>query len=94
MQHFPIFVDTANRRVVLAGGGEAALAKLRLLLKTQARITVFAERPVPDILTWAAEGRVTLVPRAFAPGDAAGALLAYAATEDAVEDARVAELDV
>ena len=92
MQHFPIFVDTANRRVVLAGGGEAALAKLRLLLKTQARITVFAESAAPDILTWAAEGRVTLVPRAFAPGDAAGALLAYAATEDAVEDARVAAL--
>ena len=36
MQHFPIFLDLARRRVVLAGGGAAALAKLRLLLKTEA----------------------------------------------------------
>ncbi|MEM9846087.1 MAG: NAD(P)-dependent oxidoreductase, partial [Pseudomonadota bacterium] len=45
MQHFPIFVALAGRRVTLSGGGEAALAKLRLLLKTEAHITVFSSDP-------------------------------------------------
>ncbi|MEL6934930.1 MAG: NAD(P)-dependent oxidoreductase, partial [Pseudomonadota bacterium] len=37
MKHFPIFVALEGRRVVLSGGGEAAVAKLRLILKTEAR---------------------------------------------------------
>ena len=40
MRHFPIFLDLAGRRVVLSGGGAAALAKLRLILKTAAHVTV------------------------------------------------------
>ena len=29
MKHFPIFTAVEGRRIVLAGGGEAALAKLK-----------------------------------------------------------------
>ena len=88
MQHFPIFVSLAGRRVVVAGGTEAAVAKLRLLMKTEAHLTVFAEAPDPQITDWAAEGRLTLVRRALAPGDALCAVLAYGAAEDSREDAR------
>ena len=92
MKHFPIFTAVEGRRIVLAGGSEAALAKLRLLLKTEARISVFAPEPAPEILAWAEAGRLTLAQRPMAPGDAICAVLAYAATEDAAEDARVAAL--
>lgn len=92
MRHFPIFLDLRGKRVVLAGGGEAALAKLRLILKSEARITVFATDPAPQITTWALERKLTLIPRAFGPGDAMCAALAYAASEDDAEDARVAVL--
>ena len=88
MQHFPIFVALAGRRVVLSGGGEAALAKLRLLLKTEAHLTVFAPDASHEIVAWAAEGRLALVRRRMEPGDATCAVLFYAADEDAVEDAR------
>ncbi|MEM7489412.1 MAG: NAD(P)-dependent oxidoreductase, partial [Pseudomonadota bacterium] len=37
MNHFPVFLALAGRRVLVAGGGDAAIAKLRLLLKTTAR---------------------------------------------------------
>ncbi len=92
MQHFPIFLDLQGRRVVLAGGGNAALAKLRLLLKTEARLTVIAADPAPEIRAWAAEHRLALIARAMAPGDALCAALFYAAHEDATEDARAAAL--
>jgi uroporphyrin-III C-methyltransferase / precorrin-2 dehydrogenase / sirohydrochlorin ferrochelatase len=92
MQHFPIFVNLAGKSVVLAGGGEAVLAKLRLLLKTAADITVFAPFANAAIATLAAEGRITLIARDFAAGDAKGALLAYVATGDAAADAHVAAL--
>lgn len=92
MQHFPIFLDLAGRRVALSGGGEAALAKLRLLLKTEAKITVFAPAPAPEIADWATQGRLTLHRRAFDPGDALCAALFYAADEDPAEDARTAAI--
>jgi uroporphyrin-III C-methyltransferase/precorrin-2 dehydrogenase/sirohydrochlorin ferrochelatase len=45
MQHFPIFMAVKGRRIVVSGGTDAAVAKLRLLLKTEARIEVYAPRP-------------------------------------------------
>ncbi len=92
MQHFPVFLDLAGVRVVLAGGGDAALAKLRLLLRTPARIAVHAAAPVHQIEAWAAEGRIELIRRPLAAGDARGARLVYAATGDEAEDARVSAL--
>ncbi|MDG4650055.1 siroheme synthase CysG [Roseibacterium sp. SDUM158017] len=92
MRHFPIFLDLAGRRVVVSGGGEAALAKLRLLLKTEARVTVFAEAPEDGVRSLAREGRLRLVERALDPGDALCAALFYAANDDDGEDARVLRL--
>ncbi|MEM6741983.1 MAG: siroheme synthase CysG [Pseudomonadota bacterium] len=92
MQHFPIFLAVAGRRVVVSGGGEAALAKLRLLIKTEAHLSVFADAPAPEIVAWAEAGQLRLVHRALEAGDALCAALFYAANEDDAEDARVAAL--
>ena len=88
MKHFPIFLAMENQRLVLAGGGAAALAKLRLLLKTAAQVSVYSTGPAPEIVAWDAAGKLTLIRRALEPGDAAGAALVYAASEDPTEDAR------
>ena len=61
MDHFPIFLSTAGQRVVLAGGGDAALAKLRLLMKTRARLFVYAANPDAAIRNWAEAGKLTLI---------------------------------
>ena len=92
MDHFPIFLATAGRRIVLSGGGDAALAKLRLLLKTTANITVFAPDAAPEIENWAEAGKLTLISRAMEPGDTTCAVIFYAADEDAVEDKRTAAI--
>ena len=92
MKHFPIFVALEGRRVVLSGGGDAALAKLRLLLKTEAHLTVFAPSPAQEIEDWHAAGKLRLVRRAMEPGDTTCAVLFYAADEDDAEDARTSAI--
>ncbi len=92
MDHFPIFLAVAGRRVVVAGGGAAAVAKLRLLLKTTARLTVVAADPAPEIAGWADAGRLVLIRRAVAPGDATCAALFYAAHDDDALDRQAAAM--
>ena len=92
MKHFPIFLAVEGRRIVVSGGGEAAIAKLRLLMKTEAHLTVIAAEIAPEIARWSAEGRLTTIARAMEPGDAICAALFYAANDDAAEDARVTRL--
>ena len=92
MDHFPIFLSTATARIIVSGGGDAALAKLRLLMKSSAKITVFAAEAAPEIAQWHDAGKLTLVRRAMDYGDAVCAKLFYGANEDAAEDARTAHL--
>ncbi|PJE29844.1 precorrin-2 dehydrogenase [Pseudooceanicola antarcticus] len=92
MRHFPIFLDMDRARVVLSGGGEAALAKLRLLLKTRARITLHAEAVRPEIRAFAEAGRITWTTAPLTPSALAGAQLVYAADEDALADAATVEI--
>ena len=92
MRHFPVFLDLRGRRVVVSGAGETAVAKLRLLLKTEARITVFGTEPDAQLQVWHRAGRLTLVERPLAAGDADGAVLVYGATADAGADAEAAAI--
>ena len=50
---------------------------------------MLASAPAAEVLAWAAAGRIRLVERDLAAGDADGAALVYGATGDATEDARV-----
>ena len=92
MDHFPIFLATTGQRIAISGGGGAALAKLRLLLKTTASIVVYAEHAAPEIKDWAAEGKLTLLARRFDQGDTLATALFYAADQDAREDNRTAAI--
>jgi len=92
MQHFPIFLAVDQRHIIVSGGGDAALAKIRLLLKTSARISVFSQTISPEIRSLASQVKLELVSRPFGPDDNADAVLFYAANEDHVEDLRVASL--
>ena len=76
MRYFPIFYDLEGRKVVVVGGGEEALRKVRLLLKTNARILVIAPLLHDEL---ASEPRVEWLARRFAPNLLDGAALVYAA---------------
>ncbi len=92
MRHFPIFMNLAGRRVIVSGAGECAVAKLRLLLKTEAHITVIGTEPHTEVLKWADSKQITYFNRPMKEGDALCASLVYGANEDAVEDKRVTDI--
>ncbi len=92
MRFFPVFLKLEGRRALVSGAGETAAAKLPLLLKTEATIVVFGESPAPRVRAWAEAGRITLVERPIARGDAICAALLYCANDDAIEDARAARI--
>ncbi len=76
MRYFPIFFDLDKRKVLVVGGGEEALRKVRLLLKTNARIQVVAEELHDELV---AEPRVEWLAKHFEPSQIEGASLVYAA---------------
>lgn len=91
MRHFPVFVDLRSHTVVVAGSGETAAAKLRLLLKTEARIVVYGPRALAAdaMYEWHAQRRLTWHFRHVHADDLASARLVYAASGDPREDDRV-----
>ena len=92
MQHFPIFLRLAGKRVVVSGAGLAAVAKLRLLLKTDAETAVFGPNPDPAILSWHREGALRHDHRRVEADDLDGVAILYCASDDPAEDARAAAL--
>lgn len=85
----------AGRKVVVVGGGSVAQRRLPLLVASGAQVSVISPTTTPAVeaLSQRTPG-ITLVPRAYADGDLAGAWYAIAATDDAeVNAAVVAEAD-
>ena len=80
MKTFPMFLRMEGRRVVICGGGEQAAQKCRLMLKTEARIDIFADQLDAELAGLAARGRVAHR-RGPATADALrGAALVFVAT--------------
>ncbi|MGI9383616.1 MAG: siroheme synthase CysG, partial [Methyloligellaceae bacterium] len=91
MKYFPIYVDLERQPVLVVGGGEQAAQKIRLLLKTHARITVLAETLIPELEDLAAASRIQVERRGFRPEDVADRRLVYAATGEDDTDQAVAD---
>jgi len=86
MRYFPIFYDLKDRPVLVIGGGEEALRKVRLLLKTEARIAVVAPALHNELV---AEPRVNWIARRYHAGLLDMAALVY--STDPALHAQVAE---
>ena len=89
MKYFPLFADLDGADVVVAGGGEQATQKVRLLLKTPARITVVAEAVTEELRRLGEDGVIMILPRVFRADDLDGSRLVYAATGNRRTDAAV-----
>lgn len=93
MRYFPVFVDLRGRTVLVVGGGEEALRKVRLIRKTEGRIVVAAADLHPELADLADLGGIRWDARPFEPGMIEGTALVFAceaATREAVSAAALA----
>lgn len=74
---FPLSYKVKGQRIVIIGGGEEALNKLRLATKTTAQVVIISRHIEADFRAFAVE----VIERAFAPADLDGAALVFVAEE-------------
>jgi len=91
MRYLPIHVDMKDAKILVIGGGDAAEAKLRTLIKTDAAIFVISPKISPEIERWEDKGVLSWVSRDFTASDLDDVRLVYAATEDDELNADIAE---
>ncbi len=87
---YPVALSVRGRRVVVAGGGAVAERNVRGLLGAQADVVVVSPALTPPLAALADAGAIAWELRPYAPGDLAGAFLAFAATGDDATDASIA----
>src|SRR3954470_12836849 len=87
MRYFPMFLDMRDRRVVVVGGGEEALRKVRLLLKSEASVTLVADRLHPELDGLVSHGAVAWLGTCFEAAMLDGAALVFVAADAALEAA-------
>lgn len=91
MRYFPMFLDMARRRVVLAGGGEQIAQKARLLTRTEARLTIMSEDLIPELARLVETGRAAHIAEDVDAAALSGAHYVFIATEDEELDLEIAD---
>ncbi|SIO06149.1 siroheme synthase CysG [Vannielia litorea] len=92
MKTFPMFLRMTGRTVVIAGGGEQAAQKARLILKTEARLLLAAPALDPELAALVASGRASHHPGPVTADTFQNAALAFIATGCPALDAALATL--
>jgi len=89
--YFAAFLDLLNKKVVVVGGGAVATTKVRALLPCRpAPLVVVAPEASAFIRRAAQAGQLVWLARAYQAQDLDAASLAFGATDDRAENARVA----
>ncbi|MBI2382959.1 MAG: uroporphyrinogen-III C-methyltransferase [Gammaproteobacteria bacterium] len=88
--YFPVFLKLAGGRVLVVGGGEVALRKVRLLLRAQAHVEIVARELHPELKDLHAQGRLYHIGQSFNGEQCAGTRLVIAATDDRALNREVA----
>ena len=84
---FPLSYKVQGQRIVIVGGGEEALNKVRLVTKTTASVVIISRHIEADFSAFA----VALIERALTPADLDDAALVFVAEESADADLAKAE---
>ncbi|BBN59220.1 siroheme synthase [Hydrogenovibrio marinus] len=81
MDYLPIFVDLKRQPVLVVGGGDVALRKIRLLRQAGAQINLVAPQLCPDLEILCSENELLWFQGGFHPDQLAGMRLVIAATD-------------
>ncbi|MDT3428876.1 precorrin-2 dehydrogenase/sirohydrochlorin ferrochelatase [Paenibacillus forsythiae] len=88
--YLPIMLDLRGKHCVVVGGGKVAERKTLGLLETGAAVRIISPALTPRLAELSENAAVSWLNRKYAPGDARGAFLVYAATDDPAVNEEVA----
>jgi siroheme synthase-like protein len=88
--YFPLFVDLADRRCLVVGGGSVGERKVVALLAAGARVTIVSPRLTPTLTRLVSAGCARHLRRRYRSADLAGVALAFTTTGDGRVDRAVA----
>ncbi|HEU5227927.1 MAG TPA: bifunctional precorrin-2 dehydrogenase/sirohydrochlorin ferrochelatase [Ktedonobacteraceae bacterium] len=80
--YYPVMLDVRGRKAIVIGGDRVAAQKAAALTASGADVSVISQQFCDELLQQAEHRRVSLVRKAYAPGDLAGAFVVIAATND------------
>ncbi len=88
MRYYPVFLDLADKPVVVIGGGTIAHQKMDGLLEAGANVTVVSPELNEDMAALAEAGKFMHIKRDYEPGDLEGYELVFVATDSRKENER------
>ncbi|MFH1552365.1 MAG: bifunctional precorrin-2 dehydrogenase/sirohydrochlorin ferrochelatase [Candidatus Omnitrophota bacterium] len=91
MDYLPIAVKLKDKRVVVVGGGQVALRKIKTLLDAGARVHVISPASAPGVRRLATDGAITWARRHVRRTDIRNASLVIAATNDPVVNEHISQ---
>lgn len=87
--YFPMFVDITGKKVIVVGGGQIALRRVRTLQKFGADIRVIAPELCGGFRELEDSGALKIERRAYRSGDVEGADMVIAATDSPAVNCQV-----
>lgn len=88
----PLFLDLANREVLVVGAGNVATRKAEELVAMRAKVRVVAPEASDRVRALSDEGTLAWEARAFLDADLEGAWLVVASTDDPALQAHIASV--
>lgn len=89
-RYFPLNINVEGKMAVVVGGGKVGARKCKSLLAAGARVRVISPGTAEEITALARRGEIELICREYGgKEDLAGALLVFAATDDAAVNRRI-----
>lgn len=85
--YLPIAIDISNSKILIIGGGQSALKKIRILQRSGANIEVVAENIIDEVY---ASGVICRQKR-YEKSDLIGYLMLYSCTNNETLDKQIAE---
>lgn len=85
--YLPIAIDISGQKILIIGGGQSALKKIRILQRFDAQLVVLAENIIEEILV----SGVSWAKKTYEKSDLNGYLMVYSCSNNESLDRRIAQ---
>ena len=94
MDNFPIFLEIKNKPVLVIGGGDIALRKIKLLIKSKPNLKVVAKNFCEEILDLKDRYSIDIIQKDFHPDDIEFPMIIIAATNNKLLNKQIAQIGI